>query len=256
MGLFRRQSAAPDGGRTCMISELERLVRRFAAVPLAVPFLLAGGLGLGKLTTRSIALPEGTHVRTTGSDAPPLHLDSLVAHMESIRTDGTRTEGYVILYRDHIAPVEESLRRRGVPDSTARQVAWPLVEHSYRRGLDPATVLSVLWIESMGKPDATSFVGARGLMQVMPAWAGRWSECGTDLYDIEDNLCNGTSILAWNLQRYRGDERRALLAYNGCVRGTNTPDCFRYPEKVWRIRRQIQAEWQAAKQRLTVAVAP
>jgi hypothetical protein len=26
--------------------------------------------------------------------------------------------------------------------------------------------------------------------------------------------------------------RTALLSYNGCVRGTNTPDCRAYPEKV------------------------
>jgi hypothetical protein len=28
--------------------------------------------------------------------------------------------------------------------------------------------------------------------------------------------------------------RRALLGYNGCVSGTNTPDCRAYPEKVRR----------------------
>ncbi|HEX2723947.1 MAG TPA: hypothetical protein VHM24_13610, partial [Gemmatimonadaceae bacterium] len=26
---------------------------------------------------------------------------------------------------------------------------------------------------------------------------------------------------------------QALLGYNGCVRGSNTPDCFRYPKKVY-----------------------
>ena len=26
--------------------------------------------------------------------------------------------------------------------------------------------------------------------------------------------------------------RKGLLRYNGCVRGTNTPNCFRYPDKV------------------------
>ena len=46
------------------------------------------------------------------------------------------------------------------------------------------------------------------------------------------------------MERLRGDERRALLAYNGCVRGTFTPDCHLYPDKVNRIRRQIVAEWE------------
>ena len=97
-------------------------------------------------------------------------------------------------------------------------------------------------MESGGKPTARSNVGAAGLMQVMPFWAGKWRGCGTDLYDVEDNLCNGTNILAMYL-RQKGDERSALPGYNGCVRGTNTRDCFRYPDKVARIRAGILAEW-------------
>ena len=122
-------------------------------------------------------------------------------------------------------------------------MAWPLVEQSYARGLDPATVVAVVLVESSGKPTATSFVGARGLMQIMPMHEGQWG-CGRDLYDIEANLCHGTRILAWNLRRFRGDEDRALLAYNGCVNGTNTPNCHTYPSKVRRIRERVRAEWQ------------
>jgi soluble lytic murein transglycosylase-like protein len=97
-------------------------------------------------------------------------------------------------------------------------------------------------VESNARPNATSSVGARGLMQVMPAWAGFWRGCGRDLYDVESNLCNGTRILAWYLNRHGGDEHRALLGYNGCVTGSNTPNCRTYPEKVQRLRRQIAAE--------------
>jgi hypothetical protein len=49
-------------------------------------------------------------------------------------------------------------------------------------------------------------------------------------------------ILARNLRR-TGTTTAALLRYNGCVRGTNTPDCHRYPSKVLaragRVREQI-----------------
>jgi len=254
MGLFRKQAAAPtEGGRRDTIAELERLVRRVAALPLAAPILLLGGIGLGKLTARALDLPDDAPVLVDDDGKPRrIRFDELSEHFDGLRSDGERTAEYVALYRVHVAPVEESLRRRGVPGETARKVAWPLVEYSYRRGLDPATVLSVLLVESNGRPTVTSDVGARGLMQVMPAWAGHWRDCGHDLYDIEDNLCNGTSILAWNLRRYGGDERRALLSYNGCVRGTNTPDCSRYPDKVFRLRRQILAEW--SRHRPTLAV--
>lgn len=227
-----------------MIAELERMIRRGAVLSLSVPLLLFGGLGLGRLTHRALALPEDAPVRmATGREVPRVQLESLSRVMQRLRMAGERTADYVQLYQDHVAPIEESLRRRGVPAATARRVAWPLVEHSYRRGLDPATVLAVLLIESQGRPNATSPVGARGLMQVMPWWAGRLRECGRNLYDIEVNLCYGTSILAEAYGRFRGDERRALLSYNGCVNGTFTQNCHRYPDRVGTVRRQIQAEW-------------
>jgi soluble lytic murein transglycosylase-like protein len=82
-------------------------------------------------------------------------------------------------------------------------------------------------------------------MQVMPGWAGQWRGCGRDLYDIHDNLCNGTRILSWYLRIARGDERRALIGYNGC-RGDG-PRCWRYADKVSRLRHQVDAEMQAVR---------
>src|SRR5690606_13829499 len=150
----------------------------------------------------------------------------------------------VALSQDHVAPVARGLRRVGAKAARARRMPWPPVDHASRTGLAPATVPSVVVVESRGRPDATSPVGARGLMQVMPAHAGRWAGCDRDaraLYDIEQNICYGTSILADFMKAYRGDERRALLGYNGCIRGTYTPDCFRYPDKVAQVRRTIRA---------------
>jgi soluble lytic murein transglycosylase-like protein len=169
--------------------------------------------------------------------------------MGAIRQDGDRTVKYVTLYTDHVAPVEQVLRRRGVPRVTARRVAWPLVEHAQRAGLDPATVVSVLLVESQGNPRATSPVGARGLMQVMPGWAGRWNGCGRNLYSIDDNLCTGTSLLAWYLDRADGNEHRALLGYNGCVTGSNTSDCRHYPARIERLRAEIDREIEALRRR-------
>lgn len=230
--------------RVAMLEELQGFCRRAAVLPLSVPLLLLIGAGLGRVTAAAVALPEDVVVHpATDHGVDPDRLERLSQHMSDLRSDGQRTADYVVLYRHHVAPVERTLLRRGVPASTARRVAWPLVEHSYRRGLDPATVVSVLLVESSGRPRATSPVGARGLMQVMPAHRGRWDGCGSDLYDIDENLCYGTAILAWYLNRFRGDERRALLGYNGCVRGTNTPNCFRYPDRVQRLRQQIRSEW-------------
>lgn len=229
-----------------MVDELERLARRALAIPvLLLPVLLFTGLGLGKATARGVALPDGAPVRIAAAAyTPRAQLEALSSHMAMLRAEALETEDYVRLYQNHVRPVEHSLMGWGVDAELARRVAWPLVEHSYDHGLDPATVVAILLVESSGRPNATSFVGARGLMQVMPMHQGRWPGCGPDLYDIETNLCYGTAILAWFLRHHNGDERRALLGYNGCIRGTNTPNCHTYPAKVRRIRDQVQREWE------------
>jgi hypothetical protein len=246
MKLFRRTRAESQAPRTSVVEGLERLLRRARLVTLVAPLLLLMGGSLGKLATSALELPEDKPVRIV-PDTPRIEIEKLGRFMEELRSNGEQTVNYVVLYRDHVGPVEDALRKRGVPRATARKVAWPLVEHAYKQGLDPATVVSVLLIESQGKPTATSPVGARGLMQVMPLWAGKWRGCGRNLYDIEDNLCHGTSILAWYIQRNGGDERRALLGYNGCVRGTNTPNCHTYPDKVQRLRAQIRADMERSR---------
>jgi hypothetical protein len=239
MGRFSR--ARDEQRRPGLVEELELLLRRVRLLAIVVPLFLFVAAGLGKSTSSWLSLPEGTKVRR-GTEVPRVHIEGLSRHLTALRDNGESTADYVAIYQEHIAPVEHALKRRGVPEHTARSIAWPLVRHSVEQNLDPATVLAVLMVESRGRPNATSFMGARGLMQVMPSWAGHWRGCGRDLYDIEDNLCHGTRILAFYYGRARGDERRALLGYNGCVRGTNTPDCHRYPDKVNAVRRQVVAE--------------
>ncbi len=241
MKLFKTRRQPDEPQRIGMLEELERVMRRARALPLAAPFLLLVGFGAGEVTKRALTVPESAVAEASISMMPRMHLEALSSKLHTIRDDGARTVEYVKMYREHIQPVERVLNRHGVSRKIARQISWPLVEQSYTKGLDPAMVVSILLIESDGIPTARSSVGARGLMQVMPAWAGRWRGCGRDLFDVEDNLCNGTSILAWYLQRH-GDERSALLGYNGCVNGTNTPNCHIYPNKIWTLREQIKRE--------------
>lgn len=256
MKLFKRSFDPDRVVRTGLFDDMEMLLRRLRAVGVAAPLLLLVGFGLGDFTNTRLVVPEGRAVRVaTEVPVPRLQLEYLSRHMERLRDDGSQTAGYVSIYHDHVEPVEQVLRNRGVAQTTARKVAWPLVQHAYKHALDPAFVLSIVLMESGGKPGATSFVGARGLMQVMPLWVGHWRDCGLDLYDIEANLCAGTSILAYYLDRSPGDERKALLGYNGCVRGTNTPNCHTYPDKVTRIKHQVQLEMNAVRQRRTATAA-
>src|SRR5437868_11406465 len=81
-----------------------------------------------------------------------------------------------------------------------------------REGVDPRLIHAVIQQESKYKPEATSHVGAKGLMQLMPATAKRF-----DCNDLKDQACNvgaGTKYLAWLLKRFNGDVTLALAGYN------------------------------------------
>jgi soluble lytic murein transglycosylase-like protein len=96
----------------------------------------------------------------------------------------------------------------------------PLVDAvSSRYRLDPALVAGVVETESRWQPRATSRVGARGLMQIMPS-TGRQLGCG-DLYDPADNVECGARLLRRLLDRYDGAMDYALAAY---AIGARDPD--------------------------------
>ena len=81
-----------------------------------------------------------------------------------------------------------------------------------REGVDPRFIHAVIQQESKYDPKASSPVGAKGLMQLMPATAKRF-----DCNDLKDQACNveaGTKYLAWLLKRFNGDVSLALAGYN------------------------------------------
>jgi soluble lytic murein transglycosylase-like protein len=88
----------------------------------------------------------------------------------------------------------------------------------------PQLVLAVIDVESAFDPFAVSSAGAVGLMQVMPFWPNQLGLSNRDLIDVEMNVRMGTSILAYYLDRERGDYRRALGRYNGSLGKRQYPD--------------------------------
>lgn len=140
---------------------------------------------------------------------------------------------------DAIASV---LRRHAKDPATANRIAGAIVDQGTRNRIDPALLIGVLLTEDATlDTTARSFVGARGLMQVMPAHAGKWGCGSSNLFSIESNICHGASILKDNI-RSSSNIRTALLKYNGCVRGTNTPGCHTYPDKVLRAANRAASE--------------
>ena len=142
-------------------------------------------------------------------------------------------------------PLERYLGRFNDDRVLVRRISLAVLRESRRQQVPPSLITAVLLTENTTlRPEAESSVGAQGLMQVMPFHAGARLCNSDDLVDVDSNICHGTLILARNL-RGTNSSFAALLRYNGCVRGTNTPDCRRYPSKVLTrasaVRREILA---------------
>jgi hypothetical protein len=122
----------------------------------------------------------------------------------------------------------------------ADSIAYYAVRESYRNGIPPAVVFGVLLTENARFiSGAMSNVGAVGLMQVYPkVWLKALSgKFGSDLATDSTNLKYGIFILKQYVKSDSGavtasDASKGLLRYNGCVHGSNTPNCKTYPSKV------------------------
>jgi soluble lytic murein transglycosylase len=110
----------------------------------------------------------------------------------------------------------------GAPD-TLRKAVYPLRyeetirEASRQNGLEPTFVAGVIYAESRFRPDAESHREAYGLMQMLPETArfvGKKSGIEGDFRDPRTNIRLGTWYLGYLDNRYRGNERLMLAAYN------------------------------------------
>lgn len=84
------------------------------------------------------------------------------------------------------------------------------------KDLDPLIVISLMRQESAFNPHATSSVGAKGLMQLMPATAKRFNKKVKvkHLSDPEINIAIGTKYLKLLVDRFEGNLIYTLASYN------------------------------------------
>jgi len=109
-----------------------------------------------------------------------------------------------------------------VPDAVMRTIyplryAETIRQASEKNDLEPAFIAAVIYTESRFRPDAESHQEAYGLMQLLPQSARfiqRKSGIEGDFRDPKVNIRLGTWFLGYLNDRYDGDERLMLAAYN------------------------------------------
>lgn len=119
-----------------------------------------------------------------------------------------------------------------------------IVESCKRYNIDPLLIYSQMHQESAFKLKATSYKGASGLMQLMPATARRFGV--TQIYDPKQNIEAGVKYMRWLLDTFNGDVILALAGYNageGAVMkyGWNVPPYRETQEYVRRISARYNA---------------
>ena len=87
-----------------------------------------------------------------------------------------------------------------------------IYQEAKKNNLKPELVAAVVQAESRFKPTARSGVGARGLMQLMPA-TGRWMGA-RDLNNPSQNIAAGSKYLKYLNERFDGNETKVIAAYN------------------------------------------
>ena len=185
---------------------------------------------------------------TRGTVAEELRKRAPAAAEALAPDDSTFVERFMATgkFREEKRNFYEDLMRTGQVDSArADSIATFAVREAYIRNISPAIIFGVMLTENARFiSGAMSNVGAVGLMQVYPkVWLRKEfsDSLGHDLASDSTNVRYGVFILSkyFNPRTKSGavrtrDYRSALLRYNGCVKGTNTPNCKTYPDKVKR----------------------
>ncbi len=98
-------------------------------------------------------------------------------------------------------------------DPVAADVVTPLIESAAKANdLQANLVRAVIEQESAYRSCAVSHKGAQGLMQLMPETSSEMNV--KDVFDPKENIAAGAKYLKQLLDKYKGDQKLALAAYN------------------------------------------
>ena len=134
----------------------------------------------------------------------------------------------VFQYRNEIDPVMRSyLDKYPSPSTSIRAMGsvgqfkpetvpngyGPLIEQAASaNGIDPSILAGLIETESSWNPNAVSSSKAKGLAQFMDDTA---EEFGVNVFDPESAINGAAKYLAYLIDYFEGDLKKAIYAYNG-----------------------------------------
>jgi tape measure domain-containing protein len=108
-------------------------------------------------------------------------------------------------------------------------------------GVDPVLVAAFMAQESAFNPQATSKVGAQGLMQLMPGTA---ADYGTpNRYDPEQSIIGGSMYIRDLQRRYPGDLQRQIAGYNAGMNGVAGDRMSHLPAETQDFLKRVQENY-------------
>jgi hypothetical protein len=182
-------------------------------VVTAVGLVAVSHFGDKKTIERQAAL---LHKKVAEVNDLETEVTSLTNRIESIKTKDDMAKRDLEAYISKKHPTVSKVLAREIAAQTARlskkyNVPFPLI-------------VGIEEVESGFKPWAVSKAGARGLMQVMPAWVKKGKDGRNklnmdidknDLYDVEPNLTAGIKVFKIHLAEANNNINQALYYYVG-----------------------------------------
>lgn len=142
-----------------------------------------------------------------------LHVSGCAVEGDRVRL--TVAGGSILVAADDLISVEpEDVFPVPPPSDVDFGVRYAKLIHAaaQKHGVEEKLIASVIAAESNFDPKAISRKNALGLMQLLPQTAVRYAV--TNIFDPEQNIDAGTHYLKDLLERYHGNLKFALAAYN------------------------------------------